>query len=143
MRELEETLEGHQGVLTRVRCFAHVLNLIVKAILSAFNQERSGGDDSVDDNGDGDDGDGDGDDEILMDTKGAEDKYDDHELDPAVHASDMAIVQKIVQDLHGREVDDDDEFSGSHELTDEERQLGRFALSKVRHLCVEHLNSPN
>jgi hypothetical protein len=34
VEELSKTFEGFQGSLVCMRCFAHVLNLIVKAILS-------------------------------------------------------------------------------------------------------------
>jgi len=34
--ELTELLDGFQGPLTRVRCFAHILNLVVKVRRLAF-----------------------------------------------------------------------------------------------------------
>jgi hypothetical protein len=37
--ELSELLNGFQGSLTRIRCFAHILNLVVK-VYKAFVTER-------------------------------------------------------------------------------------------------------
>jgi hypothetical protein len=34
--ELEDLLDGFQGSLTRVRCFAHILNLVVKVFNSCI-----------------------------------------------------------------------------------------------------------
>jgi hypothetical protein len=37
VNELTDSLDGYQGSLTRIRCFAHILNLVVK--VSSFNMQ--------------------------------------------------------------------------------------------------------
>jgi hypothetical protein len=135
VEHLSELLDDFQGKLTRVRCFAHVLNLVVKvenlfvslsiiltvivqAILSQFSKSNKATPDFNEDN----DNDAvfcalqeeDDDEEVDLDV------YDD---DGAVEASDNAMVDEIVRDV-------DQELFGER-LSQEDINLGCFSLSKV------------
>jgi hypothetical protein len=112
-----------------VRCFAHVLNLVFKAILSEFNKQKaSSNDDNSDDDDDIDD---------VVDDDDVEEAEDDgDEVDPVVEASDAAMIMEVIEELEGMEVDDEEQFSERRRLTDEELNLGWFALSKVRLSCL-------
>ena len=53
MKHLEDEIGGQFGASTRIRCLAHVLNLVVKAMLLPFTKGTKGGgnnDDSDSDN---------------------------------------------------------------------------------------------
>ena len=152
VEELPNLLDGFQGSLTRVRCFAHVLNLVVKvqkssywqwwmlttlkAILSQFNKKKQSLTNDDDDADDADDADlaAVGDEDVDDAEPGAEDGADDDndELDPSVAQSDEAVIQEVIDGMTG---DIEDDSSPTHELrhlTCEEIDLGCYALSKVR-----------
>jgi hypothetical protein len=74
----------------------------------------------------------------LDNTEGAKDESDGDELDPAIHASDLALVMEVMMDLNDDDVGDEGELGGCYQLTDEELNLGRFALSKVSLLHLGH-----
>ena len=58
-------------------------------------------------------------------------EVDDDEIDPAVEASDQAMIEEIAKELEGDEVDDDEMGGESQNLTYEETVLGQTSLSKV------------
>ena len=120
MDELGELLDGFQGSLTRVRCFAHILNLVVKvhfgvtskltlsnllckSILSQFshktkattNTNEDAEDiatlDELDDEQLGKDKENNDDDDSEEDT--------DEEVDLAVAESDAAIVDEVAAEV--------------------------------------------
>jgi hypothetical protein len=123
VEELGETLEGYQGLLMHVGCFAHILNLVIKAILSEFNKQKASSND--------DDSNDDIDDDVdNNDVEEAEDDGD--EVDPVVEASDVAMIMEVIEELDGMEVDDEEEFGECRRLTDEELNMGQFALSWTR-----------
>jgi hypothetical protein len=141
-------LDGFQGEVTRVRCFAHIFNLVVKVrntllpfhsrvltdllsytgyplTVQKANKATTDSDEDSEDNvmisrlQEEDD-----DEEVDPDV---DDDDNDDEIDSAVEASDNAMVDDIVRDL------EQDSF-GEEMLTREDINLGRFSLSKVRSL---------
>ena len=139
--DLSDLLDGFQGSLTRIRCFAHILNLVVKvcqmcylgyielliveiiqAIMSQFSQTKKASSSSLDNSEDDaalkelEDEDGEEPEELVME--------DGDEIDPAVESSDSAMVDEAAA-----ETDADDSLP---QLTHEQVNLGRFSLSKVR-----------
>ena len=141
MDELSELLDGFQGSVWRVRCFAHILNLVVKvsikilnqyyaktellhqSILSQFSNKTKATMDAT---------------EEAEDTATLNELDDDHgeenenediteddsdEVDPAVAENDAAIVDEIAADV----ANDADLPT----LTRAEVNLGRFAITKV------------
>jgi len=120
--DLTDLLDGFQGSLTRIRCFAHILNLVVKvcqmcylgyielliikiiqAIMSQFSQTKKASSSSLDDSEDDtalkelEDEDGEEPEEPVME--------DGDEIDPAVESSDSAMVDEAAA-----ETDADDSF---------------------------------
>jgi hypothetical protein len=65
---------------------------------------------------------------------------DEDEIDPAVEASDEDMVEQLVNELNGKEVENDESDLGElRQLTCEEINLGQFSLSKVcNHLFSLH-----
>jgi hypothetical protein len=141
--ELADLLDGFQGSLTRVCCFAHILNLVVKvfihsachvshtnqllqAILSQFSQKNKATADTTKDAADKavftdldevvneDEDDG----------NEAEAEDDSDELEPSVEVSDNAMVDAVAAEA-------DEEAVDLPPLTREEINLGRFAVTKV------------
>lgn len=140
--ELSELLNKFQGSLTRIRCFAHVLNLVVKvrriynlililcsfllqAILSQFSHSRKTVDGSSEEV----------EDDIalkeLEDEDGEEheddEMEDDDEIDPAVEMSDSVMVDQVAAEA--------DADGSLPPLTRAQITLGRFSLSKVGYCC--------
>jgi hypothetical protein len=146
--ELEELLDGYQGSLTRIPCFAHVLNLVVKvrsdcptspdisvmpdqAILSQFSKKNNGKskeNEVAEDNAAFEDLECTADDE-EMDPDDEEECDDDDDIDATVESSDCAMIDALVDEMVG-EVEDNDSFE-FRQLTREEINLGRFSLLKV------------
>jgi hypothetical protein len=122
--DLEILLPSFKGQKTRVRCFAHILNLVVKVMLSQFSKTNKASSDDDLEEADHDrlkdleDSTGVGDEEI----EGAETA---DETDPSVEASDKAVVEGVVADV---------ELDGRlPPLTRDEVNLGRFSVLKVGH----------
>lgn len=99
---LHDLLLGFQGEKGRIRCFAHVINLVVKAILSTFSK-KADTDDTCDHCNDttahcvdGDD-DNDEDDEDEEDDDEDEDDLGDDEEDAAFNEECMAEAAKAAQ----------------------------------------------
>ena len=143
--ELGELLDGFQGSLTQVQCFAHILNLVVKvhivvtlkfilsdllrkSILSQFSHKMKATTDTDEDAEDTatlnklDDEQLGEDIENENEVNSEEDK--DEEIDPAVAESDAAIVDEVAA-----EVTNDSDLPT---LTRDEVNLGRFAVTKVK-----------
>jgi len=142
--ELADLLDGFQGSLTRVRCFAHILNLVVKvwirffilwqaadhstqAILSQFSQKNKATSDLTEDAAD---------EAVFLDlddtTNEEEDEVaeanaeDADELEPSIEASDNAMLNEVATEL------EEDSPSDIPLLTRAEINLGCFAITKVR-----------
>lgn len=121
---LHGLLLGFQGEKGRIRCFAHVINLVVKAILSTFSK-KADAEDTCDhcndttahrDDGDGNDEDDDDDDEGEDDEDDEEDMGDDEE-DAAFSEECMAEAAKAAQ--------------ARLELNEEDLLESRFLLTKA------------
>ncbi|OJT06793.1 hypothetical protein TRAPUB_2358 [Trametes pubescens] len=124
MKELQKLIPQIRGVKVRVRCFAHVLNLVVKAILSPFDRARSRRRKSsqeeesltnLDDDDDGDEDD--------------EDPGSDEELDDTREAADEAMIDALEDD----EVD----------INPQDVIEGQVAVQKVLKLSTKVWNSPS
>lgn len=85
--QLELELLGQNGVRTRIRCFAHILNLAVKAILSPFSRGAKTDDD--------DDADMDSD---LYDIEDVE-VDEDNETEEGREDSDLAEIDQLVEEV--------------------------------------------
>lgn len=88
--QLELELCGQNGCRTRIRCFAHVLNLAVKAILSPFS--RGAGANDNDDN------------DVLEDIPDLydiedDDEEEDDEVEEAREASDEQTIDDIIDEV--------------------------------------------
>jgi hypothetical protein len=147
VRELPNLLDNFQGSVTRIRCFAHVLNLVVKvrvsliarliclhpykAILSQFYKKKNSKDDEcLSDDRDDDEVEPD-DDAICHD--------DSDEIDPAVASSDEAMIQEVIDSLDGDVEDDDDATKTLRHLTSEEINLGCYSVSKVSTMTIDNV----
>ncbi|GLB40083.1 hypothetical protein LshimejAT787_0705930 [Lyophyllum shimeji] len=116
MDSLATLIPSFSGPEYRVRRFAHIINLVVKAILSQFAKAKKEDDEDEDENLD---------DGVVGDEEEIDkDEEDDDEIDPSVEASDQAVVDKIA-----REVESD---LSSPSLTPDDVKLGRFTLYKLR-----------
>ncbi|OJT02096.1 hypothetical protein TRAPUB_7442 [Trametes pubescens] len=129
LREMAKLVPGFRGPQVRVRCFGHVLNLVVKAILSQFTQKKRASKDS--DNTveaanitrelvNLDDGEPDEDDD-----------NDDHEGDASREAADDAILDTL----------DDD--NPDLILTHAEISAGLLVYEKIMKLSKKVWNSPS
>ena len=141
--ELADLLDGFQGSLTHVRCFAHILNLVVKvwisffvlwwaadhstqAILSQFSQKNKATGDLTEDAADEavfqdlDDTTNEEEDEVAE--ANAEDA---DELEPSVEASDNAMLDEVATEL------EEDSPSDIPLLTRAEINLSHFVITKV------------
>lgn len=143
--ELGKLLDGFQGSLMQVRCFAHILNLVVKvcifitsasilsdllckSILLQFSHKTKATADADEDAEDtatfnelddeqlGEDA------ENENEDRSEEDQ--DEEIDLAVAESDAAIVDEVAADVAND--------STLPTLTHDEVNLGRFAVTKVK-----------
>lgn len=85
---LELELCGQNGTRTRIRCFAHILNLAVKAILTPFSKRTAVNE--VDNNKDDFDVE-------LYDIQDDED--DDEEVEEGREASDKADIESIADEV--------------------------------------------
>ena len=154
--ELGDLLDGFQGSLTRVRCFAHILNLVVKvciphtchfyhsksrqSVLSQFSHKTKATEDAIEEAEDAaaldeldDDLDNDLDNEPVEDNtpENEEDVGLEDEIDVSVAESDDAIIDAV-----GAGAGDD---CGVPTLTREEVNLGKFAVTKVRVIPFNNL----
>ncbi|KAH9851008.1 ribonuclease H-like domain-containing protein [Lenzites betulinus] len=130
-------IPGYRGTLTRVRCFGHILNLVVKAILSQFGPRRkSKGEGSNDGNEDIDDA-SDADRETERQLRA----LDDGDID-----EDEQLDNDVADE--GRESADDavlDQLDDEHPelvLSRADIRAGQVAVKKVRYLSKKVWNSP-
>jgi hypothetical protein len=141
IRELPDLLDGFQGSLTRVRCFAHILNLAVKAILSQFTRAASkafGVEEDTKDHAFLDSLEEEEDDEAAdSDLDEGDEDADDVNMDTDQRDND--IVQRVIESLEG---DINDANGRLRTLTCEEVNLGRFTLTKLINLGKRIFNSP-
>lgn len=120
--ELAEDLDGFEGSLYRIRCIAHILNLVVKAIISQFvrkpKKKNNDGDAPTNDADDPDEED------ILLDELEVEADEEDvaaaEDVDDDREAADCAILDEISGDV---------EFT--HPVTASELKVGHLSVSKV------------
>ncbi|KAJ3537168.1 hypothetical protein NMY22_g5713 [Coprinellus aureogranulatus] len=120
--ELSDLIPSFPGASHRVRCIAHVLNLVAKAILSAFCQKVEDDDTTtallteIDE----------GSDDIPAHDDDEDDTDDGDEVAPEVQASDEGTVEGIVAeaDLDGR----------LDSLLAKDAAVARVAITKVRRL---------
>ncbi|KIM91753.1 hypothetical protein PILCRDRAFT_83832 [Piloderma croceum F 1598] len=128
VNDLSDLLNGFQGSPTCICCFAHVLNLVVKAIMSQFSQTRKASSSSSDDAKDDaaleefEDEDGKEPEELEME--------DSDEIDPAVQLSDSAMVDEVAAET--------DADGSLPQLTPEQITLANFlCLSPTIHADLE------
>ena len=133
INELTDSLKDYQGSATRIRCFAHILNLVVKAILSQFSKQNT-----MADNSNIEDLDDEFDDEEEADLNMGEDHEDDGEvIDPAIQASDALLVREVVWELDNAGSEAEISFNLSHE----DIELGHCSVTKV--CCSENTTTTN
>ncbi|KAG6904351.1 hypothetical protein DXG01_010702 [Tephrocybe rancida] len=101
MDKLEVLVPSFRGKELCVCCFAHILNLVVKAVLLQFTKKKKSPDDPDHDSSNSDDIDEfelllDVDDAIADDLKAVCQHEDKDEVVPSVAASDAAMVDAIV-----------------------------------------------
>lgn len=116
---LEIKLCGQNGVRTRIRCFAHILNLAVKAILSPFSRKPKGVEDGDDDNEDDDN-------DMLEDLElydiQPEDEKEEDEVDEGRESSDDSVIDDIAGEV------DEEIYVSAAQIA-----VVRSALTKVCH----------
>ncbi|KAJ3519443.1 hypothetical protein NMY22_g13198 [Coprinellus aureogranulatus] len=135
--ELEVLLPAFRGDVHRVRCACHILNLVAKAILSAFAQKVSKED---------------------LDTQAAlnelEDEMTEQEyqvpepegdrLAPEVVAADASAVDEVIASIQ-QELDEaaEADLEGRvPSLSATDASVARLALTKLRKLAIKISNSP-
>jgi hypothetical protein len=144
--KLGNLLEGFQGSLTRVRCFAHILNLVVKvgvvpfiyiflvltlsrkAILSQFSQKTKLSEDTTEEAKDTaalDSLDEDLDEDVTRNSE--EEHVEGDDIDLSVEDSDTALV-----DIVAAEADGDLDVPT---LSRDKVNLGKFTVTKVSVFC--------
>ncbi|TFK79532.1 hypothetical protein K466DRAFT_472566, partial [Polyporus arcularius HHB13444] len=118
MREIKRLLPGLDSPKGRVRCFGHVLNLVVKAIMSQFTQRRrQPKDKDVEALGDPEDVD--------------EDDLDEaDEADTSCEAADEQIIENMDKDHPDLVISADDV------------KMGRVAVEKIVKLSQKVFHSP-
>ena len=144
--ELGDLLEGCQGSLTRVRCFAHILNLVVKvgvvpfiyiflvltlsrkSILLQFSHKTKVSEDTTEEVEDAAALDS-LDEDLDEDTtgNGEEEHVEGDDIDPSVEDSDATLVDEVVAEADGN--------LDIPTLSRNEVNLGKFAVTKVSVFC--------
>jgi hypothetical protein len=136
---LYDLVPAFEGQESRIRCFAHILNLVVKAILSVFGMKRKqkGATQAEDD-------------DCMVELEDDEDLDDedideevDEDLDPEREAWDEAQIEAV-----GEILERDLQQSPHRKAIMEQIQVGTLAIHKVclRHvstLCYTHTFSQN
>jgi len=142
VKELGVLLPSFKGQSTRVRCFAHILNLVVKvfriglysptthiydfvkAILSQFSKTKKASSDADEDDSEANqDSLDDLEDDIGYGDEEMDDADADDETDPSVEQSDKMAVDTVIADV---------EFDERLPLlTRGDVNLGRYSISKV------------
>jgi hypothetical protein len=145
VEELQVLVPSFRGQTTRVRCFAHILNLVVKvqhvartrcshvlislqAILSQFSQNTRASEDDEDEQHNAD---------LFKnlseeeeDDVDAEPQLDDDEVDPIVDASDVAMIQEVIEGVgYGGRIPT---------LSHTEINVGCFSVFKVNDIYYYH-----
>nr|GAT44657.1 predicted protein [Mycena chlorophos] len=123
---LDEVLDAHSArinLATRIRCLAHILNLIVKAFLSLFVPRK------------GEVGDDDENEDEYDTTEDEEYLQALEDVDESVEASDAAAIEELDEDelLNARDLD--------IFLSEEERKMARDAYRKLMRLGHRIFNS--
>ncbi|KAF7371898.1 Zinc finger BED domain-containing protein 4 [Mycena venus] len=108
--ELADLIPTFPGKTTRVHCFAHILNLVVKAILSQFSYTKKAATTDADPVAEDDEDDEEEVkiDDLLSDELGDEEEFeeelegegDDDKVDPAVQASDDAAIADAAAEVN-------------------------------------------
>ncbi|KAJ3505977.1 hypothetical protein NMY22_g17397 [Coprinellus aureogranulatus] len=130
--ELEVLLPNFRGDVSRVRCACHILNLVAKAILSAFAKKMSADDIAASGLAE------------LDDTMSEEDfdvpVPEEDRLAPKIEASDAAAVEDVIRDIESdMEADLESRVSP---LSVEDAHVACVALTKLRKLAIKISNSP-
>lgn len=110
MEHLEEEIGGQLGVHTRIRCLAHILNLVVKAMLVPFTKATKKGDENENENDDDDD------DELSN-----AEKEDENEVEQEREDFDDDEVQKAME-----------EVSKKYKMSSADAKVAKSSLMKVR-----------
>ncbi|KAJ7883852.1 hypothetical protein B0H14DRAFT_2564624 [Mycena olivaceomarginata] len=138
--ELKYLLPSYRGSITRVRCVAHILNLVVKAILSKFSQSKGKAkiQPSVADVENEEEPDLEPD---LEDSDDEEDNISEpedsaDEIEPAVEDNDNARIDEVIEEI------DADPNRRVPALTAQEIKLGRYSVAKLRNLAKKIVHSP-
>ncbi|PIL27248.1 hypothetical protein GSI_10392 [Ganoderma sinense ZZ0214-1] len=121
LKEMKKLDPSFRGLDARVHCFGHVINLVVKAILSQFGHKVKS--ESIG--------------EMDKDLSALDDLDDDEEdeeddADAAHEAADDVEIDK----------DEDDETRPELVVTEAEQKLGRLTLQKILKLSQKVWNSP-
>lgn len=127
VEELSHLIPAFRGDKTRIRCFAHVLNLVAKAILSPFAQKFTADDQDAA--------------ALVKDMEAAaqedaelEEMPEDDPVAPDVVASDAATISETeaTANLDGR----------LPPLSSADASVARIALTKLKSLAFKIANSP-
>ncbi|KAK7696328.1 hypothetical protein QCA50_000982 [Cerrena zonata] len=123
LESVEMSLNSQCGKDSRIRCFAHVLNLVVKAIISPFTRKLNTSEiGDVDDdipNSDNDLVETEDEDEIDDEIDSPE--GEDYKLDPDAAAADEDDIDKVIA-----------EVQKEHALSGQERREGHTTVTKPK-----------
>lgn len=120
MQHLEEEIGGQLGVQTRIRCLAHILNLVVKAMLVPFTKATKSGDD----NNENEEEEDDDDDDEFSDTENEEENKVEQEREDF----DDDEVQKAME-----------EVSKKFKMSSADAKAAKSSLTKVRNKLLHAL----
>ncbi|KIP05872.1 hypothetical protein PHLGIDRAFT_14237 [Phlebiopsis gigantea 11061_1 CR5-6] len=142
--ELDTRLGSANGVETRVRCLAHILNLVVKAIISVFTRKRKA---AADDDSESEAESADKDEEALflaLETEGIEIDDPEEDLEAYKLDNDEYVLDADVEDSDKIEIDAIvEKLEAAHALEDDERRLACFAVTKLVELAKRVFHSPS
>lgn len=118
------------GTDYQIRCFAHILNLVVKAFLSTFDRKKSKGTGAQTEEGDG----------VEEEEEGEDDDDKDDEEEDELDDDD--VVENAEADRNAGDDAEVEEFA-EVEMTEEERAVGVTTIWKVcaNLTLVLHTNS--
>ncbi|KAG6808836.1 hypothetical protein H0H92_002699 [Tricholoma furcatifolium] len=125
VNELSAIVPRFRGSKTHVRCFTHILNLVVKAVLSQFCKKIKSTSDIH---------------EYITLEEGFAD--DEEPEEPANKEDELAAVDKSDEQMI-EDIDSEPSLSVCVlPLTTEEEKLDQFAIHKLRVLGIKIVNSP-
>ncbi|EAU89851.2 hypothetical protein CC1G_07003 [Coprinopsis cinerea okayama7 len=152
LEELKELMPSFRGPEVQVRCFAHILNLVVKSVMSPFAKAKRGPNDDVDPEVDNpaeedsqstahpdvevppsEDQDGDDDDDVSDDD---DDDDGEFEVPEGLIESDQREVSDLVREIEA------DFVSRLDPLSAADAKVAQSSITKLRKLAIKIVHSP-